>query len=343
MLTTGIAKERIKTRHGNSVVLLSEYAGMHYEHTFVCSSDHKWSARIGNVINGAGCPTCWSAKRAILQTDRAEQASLAYVERLKALHPTIVSLEKYKTAHTPIKHQCTVCHVTEVKRPNEYLNGAGCRTCSYVTRADDTFKRHRRLYKRWLRQAFGRRIRLVEYSVTSLIARFCCTTCAHVWTNDRWDFREIRPWCPNCEKPRLHKQYTFPSGRQELVLGYEGWALDLLLADGVDEDVIACGRNGRHQIPVFGYELNGRCHRYYPDILVRDDHVIEVKGKYTFAGDESTFERNTVKAKAVLASHRFTLVLFSDKGERINLPELWYEMSFKEIEGIIYEGNRCSA
>lgn len=88
------------------------------------------------------------------------------------------------------------------------------------------------------------------------------------------------------------KVYVFPSGREDLIQGYEPFVLDLLLSEGVNEDDILTTRN----CPVIKYEDR----RYLPDIYIKSKNLlIEVKCNYTLKAD---FERNIKKQKAAIAA-----------------------------------------
>jgi hypothetical protein len=63
-----------------------------------------------------------------------------------------------------------------------------------------------------------------------------------------------------------HKTYTFPSGKQVKIQGYENYALDYILLS-FDEDDIHVGRG---QQPEIWYNTDdGKKHRYFPDFLVK--------------------------------------------------------------------------
>lgn len=74
------------------------------------------------------------------------------------------------------------------------------------------------------------------------------------------------------------KQYHFPSGRVEEVMGYEPYVLDHLLRK-IDEACIFVG----DKVPDFNYtDETGKRRKYYPDIFIAADRIIEVKSTWTF-------------------------------------------------------------
>jgi len=76
------------------------------------------------------------------------------------------------------------------------------------------------------------------------------------------------------------KKYIFPSGRLVDVQGYEPWALDKLVLDGISEyDIIL---DKKIQPKIFYLYNEKRC-RYYPDIYIRSQNkIIEVKSDWTY-------------------------------------------------------------
>ena len=76
------------------------------------------------------------------------------------------------------------------------------------------------------------------------------------------------------------KRYRFASGEERNVQGYEPFALDLLLEQGITEEDLLLGFNTMPQIM---YEHDHRTHRYYPDIYIPSQNkIVEVKSDYTY-------------------------------------------------------------
>ena len=105
------------------------------------------------------------------------------------------------------------------------------------------------------------------------------------------------------------KLYTFPSGRQEHIQGYENKALDDLLKSGVSEDDIVVGTE---EVPFVWYnDGSGVMRKYYPDIYIpSQNRLIEVKSPYTFSLQE---DKNYCKFIAASKSHKFEAWVYSDK------------------------------
>ena len=89
------------------------------------------------------------------------------------------------------------------------------------------------------------------------------------------------------------KQYQFKSGKIILVQGYEPFAIDLLLSQGINEDDIKTGKD----CPKIIYNDHNR---YLPDIFIESlNLLIEVKSEWTFNIDK---EKNLLKQKSSIDS-----------------------------------------
>ena len=110
-----------------------------------------------------------------------------------------------------------------------------------------------------------------------------------------------------------YKEYPFPSGRIDLIQGYENWGLDDLIKNAISEEDIITSRNIKHK---FYYDKQGKCARYYPDIFIPSQNkFIEVKSTYTYEVDKEVV---LLKQKAVKdAGHFCEIWIYNDKREKV--------------------------
>lgn len=119
------------------------------------------------------------------------------------------------------------------------------------------------------------------------------------------------------------KDYTFPSGNVVRVQGYEPFALDELLKQGIREKDIL---TGAENVPVINYAFGGKQRMYYPDIYIKSkDLLIEVKSLYTYNRD---YGQNQAKFAAAEKEHNFELWVYDQKGDRILWRTKKFEMTF---------------
>ena len=121
----------------------------------------------------------------------------------------------------------------------------------------------------------------------------------------------------NCATPehqdKTHKfkrhKFTFPSGKSIMVLGYEDVMLYLLLQEYAEEDIVVGNVEIYDNVGEIQYIMNGKSHRYFPDIYIRSLHkMIEVKSPYTMKQD---VEINQLKKQATLdlgIGHEFVII-----------------------------------
>lgn len=80
------------------------------------------------------------------------------------------------------------------------------------------------------------------------------------------------------ENSFLVKRYKTPTDKWVNCQGYEPLALDELYSSYVEDDIIL----DKSLVPEIWYDLNGKTHRYFPDIYVKSlNKIIEVKSEYT--------------------------------------------------------------
>jgi hypothetical protein len=106
------------------------------------------------------------------------------------------------------------------------------------------------------------------------------------------------------------KLYTFPSGKQVEVMGFEPFCLDYLLTLYKEEDIIVETKN----IPHFAYEFDGKTKTYFPDIFIpKQNMIIEVKSTWTYEKDK---DQNLAKFHAVnRAGYNLDLYVFDKAGK----------------------------
>ena len=110
------------------------------------------------------------------------------------------------------------------------------------------------------------------------------------------------------------KDYILPSGRTIKIQGYEHYALDELLQNGIlEEDII----NGCSNVPEIWYNgLDKKKHRYYVDLYIPvQNKCIEVKSDYTFKCDTETIilKQTAVKKSGYLCE----IWVYNNKGEKV--------------------------
>ena len=119
-----------------------------------------------------------------------------------------------------------------------------------------------------------------------------------------------------CLKSAYNKKiYTFPSGNEVIVQGYENFALDILLNNYKEEDLIL----KRADIPEIWYlDLYepSKIRRYFPDIYIpKENLILEIKSTWTFEKDK---QEVFAKKKAVqYLGYDYEIWIMTSKGDII--------------------------
>lgn len=111
-----------------------------------------------------------------------------------------------------------------------------------------------------------------------------------------------------------YKDYKLPSGIIVKIQGFENITLDELFNNGYkEEDILINTKEISNYIGHIFYYMNGKKHKYYPDIyIISENKIIEVKSEYIFNNQK---EKNLLKKEAVLnKSICFEFKIYNSKG-----------------------------
>jgi hypothetical protein len=111
---------------------------------------------------------------------------------------------------------------------------------------------------------------------------------------------------------KSYKKYTLPSGEERIIQGYEPYAINLLLKEYAEEEIIT----DRYKIPTILYKYNNETKYYFPDIYIPHKNlIIEVKSDWIY---KKQLDRNIAKEEATrLLGYNYEIWFFNKKGEKI--------------------------
>lgn len=110
------------------------------------------------------------------------------------------------------------------------------------------------------------------------------------------------------------KEYTLPSGNIIKIQGYENYALDEILQDGIlEEDII----NGCKSVPEIWYEDENRIkHRHYVDIFIpSQNRCIEIKSTWTAEKKKDCIFLKQQAGKEL--GYEYEIWIYNGKGEKV--------------------------
>jgi glutaredoxin len=111
------------------------------------------------------------------------------------------------------------------------------------------------------------------------------------------------------------KEYLFPSGKTINIQGYEHYALDELIKEGVSEEDI---KTGSKNVPELWYDDEiGKRHRHYVDIYIpSQNRCIEVKSTWTAEKKKDCiFLKQNAGKKG---GFDYEIWVYNQKGKKIN-------------------------
>ena len=109
------------------------------------------------------------------------------------------------------------------------------------------------------------------------------------------------------------KEYIYPSGAIIKMQGYEHFALDELLQESTEHDIVTGVKN----VPEIWYEdEQGKRHRYYVDIFIpSQNRCVEVKSTWTFQKKQHIVYLKQQASKD--AGYKCEIWIYNGKGEKV--------------------------
>ena len=155
---------------------------------------------------GGGCPQCHRERLGNVRRKDNEQ----YINELKIKNPNIISLEEYKTGHTPILHRCLIHNVDWKTPPISVLKGCGCYKCNSEKIAMKARKSHDQ-YVKDLKAHHSNIMPLEEYIDGETDILHKCLDCGYEWVvKPIYLLHATTNCCPNCGEHvrKSHDQFV---------------------------------------------------------------------------------------------------------------------------------------
>ena len=111
----------------NNIDVLEKYINMRTPILHLCKKHNvKWKTTPSSILSNSGCIECKGEKIRKAQAKTNE----TYINELKIIAPTIISLEEYISSHIPILHKCLIDNYEWYTAPTNILSGCGCPKCN---------------------------------------------------------------------------------------------------------------------------------------------------------------------------------------------------------------------
>jgi hypothetical protein len=324
--------EQLKINNG----IPHHYKILNYENnknvTFKCNRDHTFKTSYFDLKRGRRCPECSGSRRAETNLQRYGVVNPFESEQVKQKIKE-TCLEKYGETH----HM----KVEQIRKKAEQtnLNKIGVK---YAFHTPESFEKIRKtcikrygaefplqnefiqakITQRWLEKIGARRPMVdQDYWKKQMLDKYGVD---HPMKN-----KEI--FAKSTRNRFSRKPFTYPSGRVDYILGYEGIAIKELLEEYNEKDIITsvwC-------IPTFKYnrvssearlvlgDAESKMSVYYPDILL-PDKIIEVKSEYLYKRDKA----NVIEKMKAMVRSGYNGELWVYRNEK----KLLFKKSFVMVE-----------
>lgn len=180
--------------------------------------------------------------------------------------------------------------------------------------------------------------------------RFRCHACLNQWKQLLETVEEeVCPFCAKRKKSNSRTKLKYKrievNGSVLHVQGFEEHAIRWILAHNRKLKVHDLALDSTGKAPVIRYRIGRRMRGYYPDIFIeKANTIVEVKSDYTLGlVNGRHWAKNQQKAKAVLAAgYDFVVMVFNSKGDRLWIPDDWYELTRAQTLALIKENREVN-
>lgn len=330
----------IADRFGDQIEVIGKFAGLKNPWHLYCKKHKEHFHRAGGFLRkGAGCDKCGTAQYSDKQAKLArEKGAVQFPAKLRERHADrYVLIGEYTSRRVRARFRC-VTHGEYMQLPDVALRKrGGCPDCGVIGRRQQSRSITQDEFVLKLRDV-NPSIRLIgKYVNKTTRTEFRCALDGYEWKTTP-DSVLSGHGCKACDvrKPRVSgppKAKTYKLGRECIsVQGYEPQALDLL-RKRYAVDQLRVGKD----VPIISYKEHGRSRRYYPDIFIPDEkRIVEVKSSYTLCQNAEALARiKRKRAATIRAGFRFNLMVMTQSGRRIKLPENWYRMTIHALQKLL--------
>ena len=217
--------KEVKEKNPN-VEVIDEYINANTKILHKCLTHNiEWKIKPSQVLYGQGCCYCRIEKRADKQRKTHEQ----YMEELKIKNSTIVPIEKYINAKTPILHKC-VKHLIQIEiAPTQVLEGYQCIECQKE-------RNQKKFNEQYINNLKARNLNIVpleKYIDTKTKISHQCLDCNYIW-NARPATLLNNGGCPRCSQRfrRTHDDYVYDLSLKnpdiDVIEQYQGMSVPII-------------------------------------------------------------------------------------------------------------------
>lgn len=255
-----------------------------------------------------------------------------FVTKARSIHGAKWDYSKtvYLKSQVHVKIKCPV-HGIFQQTPNKHLIGHGCPQCQ---------GRKRYSTESWI--AWAKTVHGDKYTYSKVNYKAndvkVIITCKLHGDFEQEPANHVRGHgCPHCKglsTNRFLRKLIRLKGFEFELQGYEHHALRWMTKTmAVPVKEIKHGA----EVPVIQYTLAKKRRRHYPDFWIpNQNRLVEVKSWWTLLGRKTKWLEILAKRKAAIkAGYLYTVLVFNSAGQRVKLPENWFDLSAYQVNKVL--------
>lgn len=326
-----IVKELLFNKYAKSLKMKdSSYISMNREADFKCVCGNTWKASPTKMLHGDyKCGKC-HIKPQHLPTD----IKIVKKKILEKYNGTIrMKSSSYISMNKKAKFKCDCGNIWETPPYDLLRRKYGCGICD-VSKKKSLLWTHELFLDKFKKLNTNLEV-IGKYKGSNVKIKMKCIKCELIWNTIPSDLLR-GTGCPSCAKIHF-SNFGNPLKEIEVhnkvfrVQGYEGDALYWMAHfKGIDINKIHGSDSGK--VPRISYIFENLVRNYYPDFLIGQKTLVEVKSYYTLF---SHWDKTVAKAKACVKEGYNIKLIVVNGHISYPLPKLWYKQTKEEIEGFL--------
>lgn len=286
------------------VLITKNYINAHQKLEYICNCKNNSIITFNSFQQGCRCNNC-----GILRASEKLRHSYEYVKNFFKIEGCELLSSTYKNSDTKLKYRCNCGNISEIVF-SSFKQGVRCSKCGGSEKLK--IKNVKEFFK-------IEKCELLEdnYINARSLMKYKCN-CKNISFITYDSFRRGTR-CMDCsferssETSKSFKDYKTPSGDIRRIQGYENIALDELLKNFNENEILTDNKD----MPKIIYYLDKE-RRYFTDIYIpKHNKIIEVKSTYTYKKD---LIKNIMKAFAARKlGYDFEFWIYNQKGIKLIL------------------------
>ncbi len=161
-----------------TVRLICGFKNISTESWHYCMKHNRYFLAKGSqMLKGVGCELCHYEKIHLAKM----KTNIQYILDLNLANPTVIAVDEYINAYTPIKHLCLVHNKIWITSPASALQGSGCPLCDAIRKSHSKMLSEEEYIDRLL--VVNPNLKLIgKYQGMHNLTEHKCLKCGKIWS-----------------------------------------------------------------------------------------------------------------------------------------------------------------